>query len=100
MDQVVIDHCSEVNIEMALEAGASAGISVQPWRNMTPDLAADLVVKHGSNRIMINSDCGSGPSDPVAVSKTAVALTKKGASDQVIEAVCWSNSRKFYGIKD
>ncbi len=98
MAQVAIDHCSEANIRMALDAGAYAGISVQPWRGMTPDMATDLVRDHGSERIMLDSDCSSQHSDPLAVPKTALALQRKGVSEKNIEKVCGENARRFYRI--
>jgi predicted metal-dependent TIM-barrel fold hydrolase len=98
MKRVLIDHCNEVNIEMVLQKGAFAGISVQPWRNMTPELAADMVFKFGPDNIVINSDCSTEPSDPLAVARTSYALARKGASDIVIEKVCHNNSKGFYGI--
>jgi predicted metal-dependent TIM-barrel fold hydrolase len=98
--KVVIDHCSDMNIKMVLDAGAHAAISVQPWRNMTPQLAAELVQKFGSERVMIDSDCGSGPSDPIAVANTAFALKTLGLAAKTIEQVCSGNSLNFYNIND
>jgi predicted metal-dependent TIM-barrel fold hydrolase len=98
MEQVVIDHCTGVNIKQVLDSGAHAAISVQPWRGITPSMAADWVSEYGPDRMMIDSDCSSGWSDPFAVTKTAAALKQKGVSDEIVERVCWSNGRKFYGI--
>jgi predicted metal-dependent TIM-barrel fold hydrolase len=98
MEQVVIDHCSGANIKQVLNSGAYAAISVQPWRGITPDIAAALVCEYGPDKIMIDSDCSSGWSDPLSVPKTAAALKKKGISDEVIAMVCLSNSKQAYGI--
>jgi predicted metal-dependent TIM-barrel fold hydrolase len=102
LDKVAIDHCSEANLGIALEAGGYAAITVQPWREITPESAAELVISHidrfGPDRIMIDSDCGGGPSDPLAVAKTALALRRKGVADEVIDRVCSTNSKTFYGI--
>ena len=100
MHKVVIDHCSEVNIGMALEAGAYAAITVQPWRNMTPEIAADLVLKFGPERIMVDSDCGGGISDPLAVPRTAVALMDKGLAENDIEDILYGNAVKAYALPE
>jgi hypothetical protein len=98
MHRVTIDHSSAANIEMVLNAGAMVGITVQPWRDLKPDDAAELVLKYGPENIIINSDCGNKPSDPLAVAKTAFSLKLKGVSEQDIEKVCWSNAKSFYNI--
>ena len=97
-DKVIVDHCSDANIAMVLEAGAWAAISVQPWRNMTPERAADIIIEHGCQRVMVDSDCSGLPSDPLAVPKTAMALKQKGVSDPEIEKVCFSNAGAAYGL--
>jgi len=98
MDKVVVDHCSEANIAEVLAAGAHAAISVQPWRPMTPEKAADLVIEHGFERIMLDSDCSCLPSDPLSVPKTVLALKRKGVSEAEIEKVAYSNAKAFFGL--
>jgi uncharacterized protein len=98
MAQVAIDHGSEVNIKLALDAGTYAAISVQPFRGMTPELACDLVTEHGFERIMLNSDCSPFHSDPLAVPKTALALRRRGVPEENIDQVCRRNSQVFYRI--
>jgi predicted metal-dependent TIM-barrel fold hydrolase len=96
--RLVVDHCTRANIRTALDGGAWAAITVQPWRGMTPDLAADLVLEHGAERVLIDSDSGSAASDPLAVARTALALERKGADPAVIERVCAGNAREAYGL--
>jgi predicted metal-dependent TIM-barrel fold hydrolase len=98
MARVAIDHCSEANIGLALAAGTYAAISVQPFRGMTPELAARLVAAHGAQRIMIDSDCSGLHSDPLAVPKTALALRRQGAAEPAIAAVCRTNALAFYRL--
>jgi predicted metal-dependent TIM-barrel fold hydrolase len=104
MNKVAIDHCTGANLEVALNAGAYAAISVQPWRSITPEIAAYLAVefaeRFGPDRIMIDTDCGSGPYDPLAVAKTTLALRQKGVPEQTINKVCSTNAKTFYGIPD
>lgn len=99
MDRVVVDHCSEANIAQVLDAGANAAISVQPWRRMTPEDAADLIITHGPDRIMLDSDCSCLASDPLAVPRTAMALKRRGMADADIETVLYGNACRFFGLK-
>lgn len=97
-NKVIIDHCSDANLPAVLESGAYAAISIQPWRALTAEMAADLVLKYGAERIMLDSDCGTSLSDPLAVARAAFALAKKGAGQDVIEKVCRTNCLAAYGI--
>jgi uncharacterized protein len=99
MKKVVIDHCSDANIGMVLKKGAYAAITVQPFRNMTPEKAADLVIQYDFHNIMIDSDASGLPSDHLAVARTALALKKKGVSEEMINRVCFENCMTCYGIK-
>ncbi|WP_295580832.1 TatD family hydrolase [uncultured Oscillibacter sp.] len=98
MSKVVIDHCTEANIDLVLEAGAHAAISVQPWRVMTPENTAELILKGYSERVMVDSDSSDLISDPLAVAKVAFALRTRGADEALIEKVCCTNCRAAYGI--
>ncbi len=98
MSQVIIDHASEANIELALEAGATVAITVQPWREMTPGKAAKLIKEYGTDNIILDSDTADNPSDPLSVPKTAQAMRKIDMSEEEIEKVCWTNCNEVYGI--
>jgi predicted metal-dependent TIM-barrel fold hydrolase len=98
ISQIIIDHCSEANIRIALDAGVYVAITVQPKRGITPRVAAELVKKYGAERVMINSDYSDERSYPLAVPQTALALKQKSVAEVDIEKVCWSNSRKVYRL--
>jgi predicted metal-dependent TIM-barrel fold hydrolase len=96
MNHVVIDHCSEANIDITLKYGAYVAITVQPWRGLTPEIAADLIMKYNSDHVFVDSDCSLHQSDPLSVPKTAYALRIKGASESLIEKACRLNARSVY----
>ncbi|MDO4988628.1 MAG: TatD family hydrolase [Synergistes sp.] len=98
MKKVIFDHCSDANIEIVLAAGAYAAISVQPWRKITPEIAAGWVIKYDSDYVLVDSDSSSLPSDCLAVAKTAFALEQAGAPKSLIERACSLNCRTAYGI--
>ena len=97
-EKIVVDHCGEEILPLVLDSGANAAISVQPWRNVTPELAADWVLRHPGGRVLIDSDCSELLSDPLALPKTAAALSRRGASEELIDAVCGANAARIYGI--
>jgi hypothetical protein len=99
LGRLVIDHCSEVNIKEALGAGAKAAITIQSWRGMTPETAADLIEQFGSERIWVNSDSSDLPSDPLAVARLAYVLRKRGFDAAGVDNVCRKNAAEFYGLE-
>ena len=99
MDKVVIDHCTIDNLNIVLAAGANAAISVQPWRNVTPNIAAGWLTEFDTSRIMLDSDCSELDSDPLAVAKTAAVLSKRNVSQDIIDAVCGGNARRIYSLE-
>jgi predicted metal-dependent TIM-barrel fold hydrolase len=97
--RLVIDHASADNIERALDAGANVAITVQPWRNLTAESAAALIARFAPEyrRIWVNSDYCIFPSDCTAVARTALALARAGLPEEVVNAVCGDNARRFFG---
>ncbi len=98
LSRMVVDHCSRLNLPLALEAGASAAITVQPWRGLTPQDAADLIGEFGDDRVWVNSDSCDLPSDPLSVARVAYVLRKRGFSGESIQRICLANAASFYGI--
>lgn len=95
---IIFDHCSGANLSMVLDAGAWAAITVQPWRNITPEIAANLVSEYGSNKIMVDSDCSASYSDSLSVAKTAMELKRTNVPENDIEKVCSLNAQDAYKI--
>lgn len=98
MSKVIIDHCTDANLHTVLKAGAWAAISVQPWRGITPEAAAEMILKTDGEQILVDSDSSDLLSWPLAVAQTAFALRQRGAGDAFVEKVCRNNCRKAYGI--
>ncbi|MFZ5833562.1 MAG: TatD family hydrolase, partial [Planctomycetota bacterium] len=65
--RVVIDHCEEHTIRLALDEGYWAGITLYPTTKASPERAADMVERYGPERILVNSSADWGPSDPLSV---------------------------------
>jgi hypothetical protein len=102
-DLVVIDHLeNKRQVEMVLEAGFYAELTVQPWRGVFPDQVADIlediVPKLGSNRIMVSSDTSYTPSDHLGVPKTVFELGKLGIGSDVVEQIFTKNPSQFYKL--
>jgi len=98
-NQIAIDHCSGDVVAMVLDAGFWATVTVQPWRGVTPDMAASWLQDVSLDRVFLSTDTNtSGLSDPLGVPKTALKMKLKGFSDDDIRAVTYNNARAFLNL--
>ena len=94
-ERVIIDHVEEHTVEMVLDAGMWAGMTLYPETKCTPARAIDMLETYGCERLWLNSACDWGVSDPLAVPKTAQEMKRRGHLTAVIEQVVYRNPGKF-----
>lgn len=95
--RVLIDHVEEHTVEMVLDAGYWAGMTLYPDSKCTPQRAADIFEMYGTERLWINSAGDWGHSDPLAVPKCHIEMLRRGHSREMIEKVSLENPRDFLG---
>jgi predicted metal-dependent TIM-barrel fold hydrolase len=94
-ERVIIDHVEEHTIELVLEAGFWAGMTLYPESKCTPARAIDMLDEYGTDRIWMNSACDWGVSVPLAVPKTALEMRKRGYTEDEIDGVVHGNPFRF-----
>jgi uncharacterized protein len=94
-ERVIIDHVEEHTVEMVLDAGFWAGITLYPESKCTPARAIDIVESCRMERIWLNCACDWGRSEPLAVPRTALEMRKRGHSEETIDDLIFGNPRKF-----
>jgi hypothetical protein len=94
-ERVIIDHVEEHTVEMVLEAGMWAGMTLYPETKCTPARAIDILETYGQERLWLNSACDWGASDPLAVPKTALEMKRRGHPAETIEKVVFQNPGEF-----
>src|SRR5277367_698299 len=94
-ERCIIDHVEEHTVEMVLDAGMWAGMTLYPETKCTPARAIDTLEIYGDERLWLNSACDWGRSDPLAVPKTAVEMKKRGHLAAVVDQVIYQNPVKF-----
>ena len=57
-----------------------------------------LVESFGPERLIVDSACDWGVSDPLAVAKTARLMAQRGVSADTIHKVVYSNALAVYGL--
>jgi predicted metal-dependent TIM-barrel fold hydrolase len=96
-DQVIIDHNTEETIGYVKDnSDCWAGHTVYPNTKLTPDRAANIFEKHGVEKMIVNSSCDWGPSDPLSVPRTIRELRGRGFAEADIETLVWTNPGRFY----
>lgn len=94
--KILIDHNTEETIEITLELGLWAGLTVYPGTKLSPERAINIMKKCGTERIMINSSADWGISDPLSVPIVAREMKKYGFGLNDIEKVTLYNAYEFY----
>ncbi len=94
---VVIDHNNEETVEEVLERGYWAGFSIYPHTKMSTDRMAALVQRYGPDRLIVDSACDWGISDPLAVPKAAEVMRRRGIPEDHIRRVTYANALEVYG---
>jgi predicted metal-dependent TIM-barrel fold hydrolase len=96
MTKILIDHNTEETIQMTLNWGAWAGLSVYPISKLSPERVIKIVEQFGSDKIMVNSAADWGISNPLSVPLTAREMKKYGCKSKDIENVTFENAFNFY----
>ena len=94
---VVVDHNNEETVEEVLDRGFWAGFSIYPMSKMGNTRMVEIVRRYGPERIIVDSACDWGVSDPLAVPKTAELMRRNGIAETAIHAVAYANPLVAYG---
>jgi predicted metal-dependent TIM-barrel fold hydrolase len=93
--RVIIDHVEEHTIQLVMDAGFWAGMTLYPESKCTPARAVDMVEVYGNECVWMNSACDWGVSVPLAVPYTALEMRKRGHSAEAIDKLIYQNPLKF-----
>jgi predicted metal-dependent TIM-barrel fold hydrolase len=99
-DKTLLDHNTEET--MPLYAGTKfwRGLTVYPVTKLSPERAANIVEQYGVDRLLVNSSCDWGPSDPLSVPRVVLELKRRGFPTNQIERLVFHNPAEFYGQSD
>lgn len=94
----VIDHNNEETAQDALDRGFFAGFTIYPKTKMGNERMVEIVRSYGAERIIVNSACDWGISDPLAIPKTAALMHARGIAKEAIQQVTYANALAVYGL--
>jgi uncharacterized protein len=93
---VLIDHNNELTVKEVHESGCWAGFSIYPNTKMDEYRMVRILEDVGTDRILINSACDWGVSDPLKVAKTVAAMREAGFDEDDVDKVVWRNPLEFF----
>ena len=94
----VIDHNTEETVREVLDRGYFAAFSIYPHTKMGNERMTEIVRQYGPERIIVDSACDWGVSDPLAVPKTAALMAESGIDAAAIRKVTYVNALAVYGL--
>jgi predicted metal-dependent TIM-barrel fold hydrolase len=96
LERALIDHNNEETVPLCIDSGCALGFSIYPDTKMDESRMVAILQKYGIDRMILNSACDWGRSDPLKVPKTAQLMRRRGFSDADIEKVVWDNPVRFF----
>jgi uncharacterized protein len=95
-ETVLIDHNNEITVREVHASGCWAGFSIYPNTKMDEYRMVRILEDIGTDRILINSACDWGVSDPLKVAKTVAAMQEAGFDEDDVDKVVWRNPLEFF----
>jgi predicted metal-dependent TIM-barrel fold hydrolase len=95
--KIVIDHNNEETVSEVLGRGYWAAFSIYPSTKMGNARMAQILQQYGAERIIVDSACDWGISEPLGVAKTARLALERGVPAEHVELACYRNALAAYG---
>ena len=94
---VVVDHNNEETVQEVLDRGYWAAFSIYPSTKMGNARMVEILHGYGAERIIVDSACDWGISDPLGVAKTARLALEHGVPEEHVRLACYQNALDAYG---
>jgi len=95
--RVVVDHNNEETVREVLDRGFWAAFSIYPSTKMGNARMVEILRQYGAERIIVDSACDWGISEPLGVAKTAQLALERGIPEEQVRLVCYQNALDAYG---
>jgi len=95
--KVIVDHNNEETVAETLDRGFWAAFSIYPSTKMGNVRMVEILRQYGAERVIVDSACDWGISEPLGVPKTALLAGKSGIPEEHIRLACYQNALDAYG---
>jgi len=93
--RTIIDHVEEHTIDIVLDAGFWAGMTLYPDSKCTPARAVDMLELYGTGQLWLNSACDWGVSNPLSIPAAMLEMRRRGHPQSFIHKVVYQNPATF-----
>ncbi len=93
--KVCFDHVEEHTVELALEAGYWASMTIYPVTKNSPARVVDTLERFPGACLMVDASGDWGPSDPGTLHQAIFEMRRRGHSDQAVEQIFFGNPHRF-----
>jgi hypothetical protein len=98
IERVLVDHNNEETVPLCIDTGCVMGFSIYPNTKMDEERMVAILERYGTDRMVINSACDWGKSDPLKVPRTALLMRQRGFTADRIDQVVWRNPVDFFAL--
>ncbi len=95
-ERALVDHNNEETVALCAPTGCWIGFSIYPDTKMDEGRVVAVMKQWGTDRVIVNSACDWGKSDPLKVARTAQQMRRAGFADAEITKVVWDNPIAFF----
>jgi predicted metal-dependent TIM-barrel fold hydrolase len=95
--KVVVDHNNEETVKETLDRGFWAAFSIYPSTKMGNARMVEILRQYGAERVIVDSACDWGISEPLGVAKTARLALQSGIPEEAVRLACYQNALDAYG---
>lgn len=95
-ERALVDHNNEETVALCADTGCYMGFSIYPDTKMDEARIVTLLQRWGTDRMILNSACDWGKSDPLKVARAAHRMRRGGFPADDIDKVVWRNPIAFF----
>jgi len=96
MERALVDHNNEETVGLCMDTGCYMGFSIYPETKMDERRMIEVFRRYGTDRMIINSACDWGRSDPLKVARTGALMRRSGYGEAEVAKVVWDNPIAFF----
>lgn len=94
-DKICFDHVEEHTVEMILEAGFWAAMTIYPTTKNSPARVVDTIENYPEAKLMVDASGDWGPSDPATLHQAIFEMRKRGWEEKEVEKIFYQNPHDF-----
>jgi len=93
--KICFDHVEEHTVEMVLDAGYWASMTIYPVTKNSPARVVDTLERFPGAKLMVDASGDWGPSDPGTLHQAIFEMRRRGHHEREVEKIFFDNPHRF-----